>query len=738
MKCKRSFYNLVGLMIIMSLIISAIPVRSAMAYSKTGWLWPVSPSVRRLIRGYRSDHSGLDIAVSAGSKVYASKAGTVIQVYTGCNSNSVASIKNSRTCSSSTCSPSSSNFQPYTMGSKSYKACNYGYGNGVVIKHSDDSISMYAHMSTVVVSRGQNVSQGQEIGTSGSTGNSEGAHLHFEIASSYTPSKIYAATYINPASVNNNPDSPDYHITSSNTTGLSVSSEGYVYHTNGVSYVFSTVPEPGKATLSVTPGTSQSETTFRWNVTGNTSYYTLRIRDSSGELYTMQGGIEGTSFSIVLPAGTYTAYLASVNSEYSVWTYSNDVGFTVATDSSENPPSKPSLSVTAGTCLDETYFSWSTTTNTSYYTIRIYDKDTSNEEPYVIRGGIPVNYFYAILPAGNYYATLASVNKPAENWTFSDAVHFSVSGKSVPSLGDLVAEIEENHKLFSLYSGAQDWLAAEAIAKAHNGRLASITSQAEQDAVAAIVTEFNSSCWLGAETFRSGAWCWQDGSGLSYTNWEETQPDNGFGKENCLQMVPGGTWNDRANKATIGTSWYNVKGYVVQYAPRAIKVLSMVDSKQEGDDIRQDDVVVLVTFNNESVLTTNDYSISVSGTTAGTQTVTVTYGSLTDSVPIEYVVKRTMQSPDFVIPDSTTIIGSEAFCGLDMRIVKCPDGLEEIGSGAFKNCLNLEEIYIPATVAEIPDNICEGSPDGLTVFGYRGTAAETFALEYGYDFVFVD
>ncbi|MGW5847416.1 LysM peptidoglycan-binding domain-containing M23 family metallopeptidase [Streptomyces sp. NPDC055254] len=55
------------------------------------------------------------------------------------------------------------------------------YGNEVVIRHEDGKYSQYAHLSSLSVSSGQSVTAGQRIGLSGSTGNSTGPHLHFEI-----------------------------------------------------------------------------------------------------------------------------------------------------------------------------------------------------------------------------------------------------------------------------------------------------------------------------------------------------------------------------------------------------------------------------------------------------------------------------------------------------------------------------------------------------------------------------
>ncbi|MEU3217007.1 LysM peptidoglycan-binding domain-containing M23 family metallopeptidase [Streptomyces sp. NPDC006971] len=55
------------------------------------------------------------------------------------------------------------------------------YGNQVVVKHADGRYSQYGHLSSISVSAGQSVSTGQQIGLSGSTGNSTGPHLHFEV-----------------------------------------------------------------------------------------------------------------------------------------------------------------------------------------------------------------------------------------------------------------------------------------------------------------------------------------------------------------------------------------------------------------------------------------------------------------------------------------------------------------------------------------------------------------------------
>lgn len=62
-----------------------------------------------------------------------------------------------------------------------------GYGNYVVIQHSNGTQTLYAHMSSVSVSAGQTVSKGQQIGKMGSTGQSTGVHLHFEVRGGKNP-----------------------------------------------------------------------------------------------------------------------------------------------------------------------------------------------------------------------------------------------------------------------------------------------------------------------------------------------------------------------------------------------------------------------------------------------------------------------------------------------------------------------------------------------------------------------
>ncbi len=106
--------------------------------------WPVNGGY--ISDGYISNrnHKGIDIAAPYGTEIYAAGSGTVTAA--GWNSG--------------------------------------GYGNYVIIEHEEGYSTVYGHCSRVVATVGQEVEKGQLIGYVGSTGDSTGNHLHFEVRSS--------------------------------------------------------------------------------------------------------------------------------------------------------------------------------------------------------------------------------------------------------------------------------------------------------------------------------------------------------------------------------------------------------------------------------------------------------------------------------------------------------------------------------------------------------------------------
>jgi hypothetical protein len=70
-------------------------------------------------------------------------------------------------------------------------APDHGYGNMVMVQHSGGYVTLYGHFSRLMVTAGQKVKRGQQIGVSGNTGHSTGPHLHFTVFHNCTPTDPY-------------------------------------------------------------------------------------------------------------------------------------------------------------------------------------------------------------------------------------------------------------------------------------------------------------------------------------------------------------------------------------------------------------------------------------------------------------------------------------------------------------------------------------------------------------------
>ncbi|MBS3921332.1 MAG: M23 family metallopeptidase [Deltaproteobacteria bacterium] len=113
-----------------------------MAYKKMSFIWPVEGQMRDGFdetEGRR--HMGIDISSPAGTAIKASGSGKVI--YSG---NTIR-----------------------------------GYGNLIILRHSEEFVTIYGHNEVNLVEEGEWVERGQVIGKVGQTGRATGPHLHFEI-----------------------------------------------------------------------------------------------------------------------------------------------------------------------------------------------------------------------------------------------------------------------------------------------------------------------------------------------------------------------------------------------------------------------------------------------------------------------------------------------------------------------------------------------------------------------------
>ena len=121
--------------------VESLPEGNPVALSRRhgqGFIWPTAGKISQTFHPY---HEGLDIAGAAGTPILAARDGAVVMA--GWD--------------------------------------DWGLGNAIVLQHGDGSRTVYGHNQRLYVRVGQSVYQGQTIAEMGSTGNSTGPHLHFEV-----------------------------------------------------------------------------------------------------------------------------------------------------------------------------------------------------------------------------------------------------------------------------------------------------------------------------------------------------------------------------------------------------------------------------------------------------------------------------------------------------------------------------------------------------------------------------
>jgi lipoprotein NlpD len=142
--CTYTLIGLISLTSVLSINTSALPQTVKASSVKqtplpnSHLIWPTHGIISQGFRKHQ--HEGIDIAGAIGTPIFAAASGTVVKA--GWD--------------------------------------DWGLGNFIEIKHPDGSVTVYGHNNRLLVSKGQEVNQGQIIAEMGSTGNSTAPHLHFE------------------------------------------------------------------------------------------------------------------------------------------------------------------------------------------------------------------------------------------------------------------------------------------------------------------------------------------------------------------------------------------------------------------------------------------------------------------------------------------------------------------------------------------------------------------------------
>jgi murein DD-endopeptidase MepM/ murein hydrolase activator NlpD len=144
---------------------AGIPTGTSIGHStKYRFIWPLPTAVQTQPFGpctfwfeppygnYAHFHTGIDMSSPEGSPVFAADDGVVV-----------------------------------LAGGSYVNGALVGYGNYVVIAHTGGLTTLYGHLLRLAVKAGDTITQGQVVGSEGSTGNSTGAHLHFELRQGNAP-----------------------------------------------------------------------------------------------------------------------------------------------------------------------------------------------------------------------------------------------------------------------------------------------------------------------------------------------------------------------------------------------------------------------------------------------------------------------------------------------------------------------------------------------------------------------
>lgn len=506
--------------------------------------WPVYGHTS-LSRGFGGGHNGIDICDGSinGATVRAAIGGTVTSIWL-CSNNHYGT-------------------------SDPMPSCCSGNGHGLVIHGDDGRYYNYAHMQagsipTDKIYYGARVEAGQTIGRVGSTGNSSGPHLHFQISTS-SSWWLYGIV---------NPQNETYNY---NPSGSSIPTNIWI----NVSQ--SQIPTGGSVTF--TCGANNA-TGFTIGINRNGSRI-ITENISSGKSYTFD------------TVGDYTAYVTAHGSggsadssavSFKVFSplnigrdfYAKIItaknGLAVGADSAAN------VSVQTRDESDNQKWHFQRNDDGSYRVlnigqdksldldgatanfnenIHVYSNNTSNAQKWYLKlqtKGITFipkcNTASAMDITGGSIKAGTNIQDYRDNGT--EAQYFTVE------YTDLQPTATQNYNghTYELYDVNTTWMLAYKTCARLGGHLVTISSQQENDIVLNLFKQNTTTgfLWLGATDERSeGNWAWITDENFSYSNWNSGQPDNAGSTEHYLQMYDTGKWNDLPNE------YYNTPVFICEY-----------------------------------------------------------------------------------------------------------------------------------------------------------------------------
>ena len=458
---------------------------------------------------------------------------------------------------------------------------------------------------------------------------------------------------------------------------------------------------PGKPTISKWGNSTKDKVYFTWNETEGTTWYDLRIYDSTGTCVKYIPGIYDNCYGVNLSEGSYSAGLCSVlSSHYECWTESDHISFNVSSE----PITSPFNAYYYNGHIYEVYNDTLTWEEAEYYcenyrgghlaTITSQEEQdfiqnnllSDNHHGYLIGGtdkdqegtwkwvtGEPFGYtnWHSGQP-DNYTGNHADgecyleIYPATDKWNdfYYDSYHRGFICEIETEKFEPINTITYNGHLYELYNCNITYGEAENYCRWNGGHLVCITSAEEQSKVYSLLSKTESSgfCWLGATCINRGEnwtggndnWKWEDDSVFAYSNWRDNQPDYWQGLETCLMMYKSdGSWNDInwdypcKNEDTF---CFILEKEIPAAVLQSIEISSLPDKTEYniGDGFDSTGLKLKLTYSDGSnEIITSGYTLSgFDSSSAGAKTITVTYSGFSATLEITVVEQKLIGDVD--------------------------------------------------------------------------------------------
>ncbi|WP_423055601.1 peptidoglycan DD-metalloendopeptidase family protein [Acetobacterium carbinolicum] len=497
-----------------------------------GYLWPV-PKCRYISNYFGNGHEGIDIASNSPCDIVAARGGTVIAAQ------------------SNTCSHVSARCN-----------CNYGMGNYVQIRQNDGRYSTYMHMKkgTITVSVGQAVNQGDKLGEMGSSGNSTGQHLHYQVTETSTKRVI-----------NTNPDVFGYKLEATPKD--------------------TTLPIVERVWLDNQAGDGRM---LHMEVTDNVNVNrvwcpTFAPGEGEGQYFSKEASRKAGSATEWMCA-IFAADHGGKQGEYQTRVYAFDdagnvsecyvIGYYI---DCEIPVIK---SVTV-TDVSSTGYTVNCTFSDNLGIDRVmfptWTENNEQDDIYWKQGEVNGNTARCRIVMSDF--SCQKDNYITHVYVYDKAFNSAVYGLNVnlkKGNDKIFGEATYQNSRYLLMDDAVAWDEANAMAQAQGGHLAVITSQEEQNVINGLLKKGCQIQYFIGGSRNNGNFVWSTGESLSYTNWSPGEPNNFNNNENCISIFESGKWNDNSNTA--------YQGYIVEIETKSFK--GCIDTPAQSSVIKDDTFII--------------------------------------------------------------------------------------------------------------------------------------------------